>query len=223
MIKAALFDFCETIADFQTADAYVDFVQKHSVPSHRFIRSLYVFLNKARVMGVLRRIFPKRSLGKKMVLLQMKGRSYSEMDALASRYYEERIKPHFIKETIEELRARKKEGFAIYLVSGGYDIYLKYFASEFGVDGVLSTRIGFENGVCTGKMDGPDCMHGAKLDYIKKSLPEIDRASSFAYSDSATDLPLLSYVGNPVAVSAGHSQKWAEKLGCRQIVWNNKG
>ena len=37
MNKVALFDFCETIANFQTADAYVDFVRTKLVFVAKFV------------------------------------------------------------------------------------------------------------------------------------------------------------------------------------------
>lgn len=219
MNKVALFDFCETIANFQTADAYVRYVQSHSVPTNIGIRLLYNILNQSRVLGIVRRLKPKGSIDKRFILKQMKGRTYEEMDRLAEDYYNNMIKPNMIEPVVTELRRLQSEGYGIYVISAGYDIYLKYFVKDFKVDGLLSTKIEFKDGVCTGRFDGQDCMFDYKIDYIN-SMIKGDHSQWLAFSDSITDLPMLELVGNPVVISRGKSQTWAEKKGFKQIIWN---
>lgn len=220
-MKVALFDFCETLANFQTADEYVKYVQTNSPTSHVFIKKLYEFLRKYRIMSVPRRMFPHSSIDKKCIMLQMKGRSHKEMDELAQGYYENKIKPALIPEVLKELQNKQKAGYKIYLISGGYSIYLKYFAKDFAVDGVIATTIEFVDGICTGKFAGPDCMFDNKITYIKKGVPDNHYEEWYAYSDSYTDLPMLEMVGHPIVISkGGKSQKWAENKGFEQIIWN---
>jgi len=217
--KVALFDFCETIANFQTADAYVRYVQSHSKPSNKGIRLLYNILNQSRILGIVRRLKPKGSVDKRFILKQMKGRTQVEMEALAKDYYEERIKPNFISPVLDELKRLQSEGYRCYVISAGYDIYLQYFCEEFGMNGLLSTKIEFKDGRCTGNFAGQDCMFDYKIDYIKSVL-EGDTKQWMAFSDSVTDLPMLELVGNPVVISKGYSQKWAEKRNIKQIIWD---
>ncbi len=219
MNKVALFDFCETIANFQTADAYVRYVQSHSAPTNTGIRLLYNILNQSRVLGVIRRLKPKGSIDKRFILKQMKGRTYEEMDRLAEDYYNNMIKPNMIEPVVSELKKLQSEGYAIYVISAGYDIYLKYFIKDFKVDGLLSTKIEFKDGVCTGRFDGQDCMFDYKIDYINSKIKG-DHSQWLAFSDSVTDLPMLELVGHPVVISRGKSQKGAEKEGFEQIIWN---
>ncbi len=219
MNKVALFDFCETIANFQTADAYVRYVQSHSVPTNTGIRLLYNILNQSRILGVVRRLKPKGSVDKRFILKQMKGRTYEEMDRLAEDYYNNMIKPNMIEPVVTELRRLQSEEYGIYIISAGYDIYLKYFVQDFKVDGLLSTKVEFKDGVCTGRFDGQDCMFDYKIDYIN-SMIKGDHSQWLAFSDSITDLPMLELVGNPVVISRGKSQTWAEKKGFKQIIWN---
>lgn len=219
MNKVALFDFCETIANFQTADAYVRYVQSHSAPTNTGIRLLYNILNQSRVLGVVRRLKPKGSVDKRFILKQMKGRTYEEMDRLAEDYYNNMIKPNMIEPVVTELRRLQSEGYGIYIISAGYDIYLKYFVQDFKVDGLLSTKVEFKDGICTGRFDGQDCMFDYKIDYINSEIKG-DHNQWLAFSDSITDLPMLELVGNPIVISKGKSQTWAEKKGFKQIIWN---
>ncbi len=218
MNKVALFDFCETLANFQTADAYVRYVQSHSVPTNEGFRLLYNILNQSRVLGVIRRLKPKSSIDKRFILKQMKGRTFEEMDHLAKDYYEKQIKPNLIEPVVAELRKLQSEGYVIYVISAGYDIYLKYFIEDFKVDGLLSTKVEFKNGICTGKFDGQDCMFDYKINYINSAI-QGDHSQWMALSDSVTDLPMLELVGNPIVVSRNKSQNWAEKRNMKQIIW----
>ena len=218
MNKVALFDFCETLANFQTADAYVRYVQSHSVPTNEGFRLLCNILNQSRVLGVIRRLKPKSSIDKRFILKQMKGRTFEEMDHLAKDYYEKQIKPNLIEPVVAELRKLQSEGYVIYVISAGYDIYLKYFIEDFKVDGLLSTKVEFKNGICTGKFDGQDCMFDYKINYINSAI-QGDHSQWMALSDSVTDLPMLELVGNPIVVSRNKSQNWAEKRNMKQIIW----
>jgi HAD superfamily hydrolase (TIGR01490 family) len=217
-MKVALFDFCETLVGFQTADAYVRFVMSNSQNTNRSADRTFNFLNKVHLVGLLRRLMPTASVEKKLRIKNLKGMSKEELESLAQRYYTEKLKPAFILPVLEELKKKKQEGYKIYLVSGGYDIYLRRFAEEFGVDGIVSTRLEFKNGICTGKFDGPDCMFSHKINYIKQLIPDSDYREWYAYSDSATDLPMLKLVGHPVAVSAAKSQSWAKAQGFDEII-----
>lgn len=217
--KVALFDFCETLVSFQTADAYIRYIQSHSKSTNIFVKRLYNILNKSRILGIVRRIFPKASVDKRFLLKQMKGRSYEDMERFARDYYMNKIKPNLIHPVVEQLLKMQAEGFEIVIVSGGYDIYLKYFAEEFNVKYTLSTSIEFKNGICTGRFSGKDCMFDYKIDCIH-SVVNGDVEKWYAFSDSITDLPMLGLVGNPVVVSKHQSQIWAEKRNIKQLIWS---
>jgi anti-sigma-K factor RskA len=67
---------------------------------------------------------------------------------------------------------------------------------------VLATRAQIEDGKYTGELDFY-CFGEGKAEAMR-ALAEnvgIDLERSYAYSDSATDLPMLEAVGNPVAVN----------------------
>ncbi|MCU1503535.1 MAG: putative acyltransferase, partial [Ilumatobacteraceae bacterium] len=77
------------------------------------------------------------------------------------------------------------------------------FAERLGMDAVVATRWSTRGGDYTGELDGDIVWGRGKLDAVRAwaADEQIDLASSWAYSDSYYDAPLLAAVGNPVAVN----------------------
>lgn len=220
----ALFDFCETLVDFQTADAFVDFVRNHILCQKKnkmfFLESILTTLKKFRIIAIINIIFShKFSISKRLKLLQLKGLSLKELDAYAEEYYNNIIRPHLIGVVLTELKKLQSDGLKIIIVSGGYDIYLKYFAKEFSIDKLISSRIKFSKGVCNGTLWGIDCLNKNKTKLLNKINTEDRYYYKFAYSDSITDLPMLHIADKAIVVSKHKNQHWAELNKFRQIIW----
>jgi phosphoserine phosphatase len=71
------------------------------------------------------------------------------------------------------------------------------------MDGGIGTRYVVEDGAYTGALDGPFVYGKGKVIAIEEiaGQTDLDLESSWAYSDSASDLPMLELVGNAVAVN----------------------
>lgn len=219
MHKVAVFDFCETLADFQTANAFVDFVRQNVKSVEvRLVNTVYVVLSKLQVIRFLNfATSHKHSIGKNLKLLQLRGMSRETIEAMAQRFHEERIKPHLIEATVERMEQLKKDGYEVGLSSGGYGVYLKHFAQDYKLDFVQCSEIGFRNGRCTGRLAGADCMREEKVRRLTQRFGNGDNA--VAFSDSLSDLPLLEWASQPVVVSRGKHQAWVEKYGFQEIIW----
>jgi phosphoserine phosphatase len=76
-------------------------------------------------------------------------------------------------------------------------------ATRLGLTGALGTVSEVRGGVYTGRLEGGP-LHGlAKAEAIKALAAQegLDLSRCWAYSDSSNDIPMLSTVGNPVAVN----------------------
>lgn len=109
------------------------------------------------------------------------------------------IRPQMVK-LISRLRA---EGCRIVLATSSLDFIVGPIADYLGVDEVLASRLGFEGGLCTGRLDGKVLFGEAKRDAVLAYARErqFEASSCAFYSDSIHDLPLLLEVGQPVAVN----------------------
>lgn len=220
--KWSLFDFCETLVTFQTADAYVHYIRRKTGNRRMILLDgLHRLLKTFRVVNLAERITGnKRSINKRLVLYQLNGFSKQVLERYAKEYYQECIKPNLISKIHQMLLSRKRDGWKVMLVSGGYDLYLKYYVEEFKLDGVLSTSIGFDRkGKCTGQFNGNDCLNEEKVVRLNRMFPE-GIGYSESYSDSITDLPLLKWTDKGFVVLRKACQTWAKRYNLEEIIWD---
>lgn len=220
--KVAVFDFCETLADFQTANAFVDYVRQQAGRfSIRCRHILFLALSKGQVIKLLNTITKNRySIGKILRLRELKGISRETIDRMALHYYTECVKPHLIATMVDKLRQLQNKGYAVGLSSGGYDVYLKYFVEDYAIDFCQCSELEFKNGRCTGRIVGTDCMREEKVKRLSATFGSTPR-ESLAFSDSISDLPLLKWAASGVVVSRSKHQDWADKYQLQEIIWQN--
>ena len=223
--KIAFFDFCETTVSIQSADLFVDYVRnKLSGKKMNFVEIMRRYLVKFYFFKFLN-LFTSNSMliHKKLKLFQLNGKKESVIEKLAKEYYQKYLKLKFNTKIIDEIINKKKLGYRIVIISGGYSIYIKYFAKEYGIDDIISTEIKMKNKVCKGTIGGIDCMNENKIKLITKKIKNIDSydlKKSYAYSDNISDLPLLKFVGNGIVVSSNF-QNWASQHNLKQILLND--
>jgi HAD superfamily hydrolase (TIGR01490 family) len=116
---------------------------------------------------------------------------------------EEVIEPIIFDEALELIRAHQADGHLVVIVSASPEEIVEPLARYLGADRAIATRARVdEHGRYSGELEfysyGP-----FKADAMRElaAAEDIDLAASHAYSDSATDIPMLECVGHPVAVN----------------------
>ncbi len=114
------------------------------------------------------------------------------------------ILPRIYPQMLAEVRSHQDAGRPTFIVSAAGDEIVKVIARVLDMDGGIGTRyeIG-RDGAYTGEISGGltygDGKVGPMLAFAAEH--EIDLDASWAYSDSASDLPMLRLVAHPVAVN----------------------
>ena len=224
-LKLAIFDFCDTLVSFQTADAFVDYVRiNYNTLNSRILNALLIISKNTGIIKVLNYLFPGSSIEKRIKLFQLKGIKSDKLDKLAEQFYCEKIRPNLIPGVISEMQELKKEGSLVCVASAAYSVYLKYFAEEYNVNHIISTNISFNhsNGLCKGIFEGRDCVRDEKVNRIKSHFiqQDIDYYASITYSDSLSDLPILLLTGRGVVISHNNPQQWNLKYKFKEIIWD---
>ncbi len=94
-------------------------------------------------------------------------------------------------------------GRATYIVSASPVELVNPLAAAMGMTAGIGTVSEIVDGVYTGRLAGPFCYGHGKVDAIAELArwEGLDLRQCYAYSDSASDLPMLELVGHPVAVN----------------------
>lgn len=216
--KIALFDFCETIANFQTADAFVKFVVTDLNYRSDRMYWLQKTLEKSKVSSLLFKL--GFNCNKFLLLRQIKGLSKDIIIKEGQKYYDQIVSPNLIPEVITEIRRLQDEGYSLYIVSGGYDVYLHFFVEEYKFDGIICSSLRFTDGIFTGKLSKADCMGREKVRQLQDffNCDDLKEIESVSYSDSISDLPLLSFSRNAVVV-ARRDNSWRKKNHFNILLW----
>jgi len=140
---------------------------------------------------------------KEGMLALTKGWDRAHVERLVQDVLLDVIDPFVYQEALDLIELHRSEGRRIYIVSSSPEEIVRPLARHFGVSGVVATRaeVG-DDGRYTGELEF--YAYGQqKADAIRALATRvgIDLEGSYAYSDSATDLPMLEEVGNPVAVN----------------------
>ena len=90
-----------------------------------------------------------------------------------------------------------------YIVSASPIEIVGRFAEEMDMTGALGTVAEITDGVYTGRLAQPFCYGEGKAHALHRIAEEMgyDLEASYAYTDSAGDMPMLDAVGHPVAVN----------------------
>lgn len=217
-----VFDFCETLVDFQTADCFVDFVIADRVKVITQLLDFAIkFLNRLRVIPLINLINPKLNISKRLNLLKIHGVKIDVVRTKAMDFVNTVIQNRYNNELLHKLREHKKKGDYIIVSSGGYEPYLKLFSEKEEVDKLFCTQIEFKSGFATGKIIDTDCMFENKVKLLEEYLTnnrDIQFTKTIVYSDSISDLPLLKWANQAYVVSYNASQNWAVKNNFNEII-----
>ena len=142
------------------------------------------------------------------------------------------IIPRIYPQMLDEVRSHQEAGRPVFIVSAAGNELVSMLAYVLAMDGGIGTAYAVDSeGLMTGELDGPFMYGEGKVEAMRRFADEhdIDLAESFAYSDSASDLPMLRAVGCPVAVNpdeplaqVAKAEGWRimrfEKLGRRLAI-----
>jgi HAD superfamily hydrolase (TIGR01490 family) len=94
-------------------------------------------------------------------------------------------------------------GRATYIVSASPVELVDPLAAALGMTGGIGTVSEIVDGAYTGNLAGPFCYADGKVEAMQELArwEGLDLGQCYAYSDSASDLPMLQAVGHPVAVN----------------------
>ncbi len=133
----------------------------------------------------------------------VKGRSVEQMRAIGDSVFEEYMVDKLWPGTLAIAQSHLDVGQRVWIVSATPIEVAEVIAERLGLTGALGTVSEVKDGIYTGKLVGPPMHKEAKAEAVRAIAEEqgLDLRRCSAYSDSANDIPMLSLVGNPVAIN----------------------
>lgn len=141
---------------------------------------------------------------------------------LRATFIEERIRQTIAPQAPALLGGHRQRGDELIMVTATNDFVVEPIADLLGIETVLATHADIRDGRFTGELVGPPCFREGKIWHIESYLEQSGRdpasvaAAAAFYTDSHNDLPLMEWVGEPVAVDPDDSlREYAHRAGWR--------
>ena len=131
------------------------------------------------------------------------GFSQDRLRYFSDELFEEVLKPAVYDGTPDLIAQGKKIGQRQVVLTGALDFTIARLMTYLGIDDFVANRLEFVNGYATGRVLPPVMASATKAKWIREYAERegVNLSESYAYSDSISDLPMLSIVGHPVAVN----------------------
>lgn len=144
-----------------------------------------------------------RRLFNELLFANYKGISEDRMICLAEDVFDSVIKPRIFQGTVDLIAQCREAGLRTVLVTGALDSTVAPLARHLGVTSVIANRLEMKDRYATGKLLRPVVAGPGKAVLIvedaRRNGHDLSRCQ--AYSDSYSDVPMLSVVGHPFCIN----------------------
>jgi HAD superfamily hydrolase (TIGR01490 family) len=151
------------------------------------------------------------------------GWDVSQVREIVSETLHEIIDPIVYDEAVELISEHKAAGRDVVIVSSSGEEVVAPIGAMLGADHVVATQMHVADGRYTGEIGR--YAYGPEKAVAIRALAEergYDLAGSYAYSDSATDVPMLEAVGHPFAVNPDRAlRRVAAERGWPTLIFSN--
>ncbi|WP_437832199.1 HAD family hydrolase [Sorangium sp. So ce1153] len=205
-MPASYFDVDGTLVTTNLVHPTVFYMLNQPTPMHS-IAKLGRALVKApwMVMAELQ----DRRLFNELLFSSFDGVSEDRLVALAEEAFAKVLKPAIYGKARDLVKCSLDKGHDVVLISGALDFLMELLAEHLGATGIIANRLEVKDGFATGKLLRPVVAGPEKARLIREHAHahghNLDEC--FAYSDSYSDVPMLSVVGYPAAVNPDRKLK----------------
>ena len=212
---AAFFDMDNTLLRVDSGMSWVRFLYRRGeLPPRMVAKALYwQALYKLAVLD-MDTVFTR-------LVEDLRGDSEAEMIAKCEIWYRDHVAPEVAPAARVAIEHHRQAGHVVVLATGSTQYAARPVAHGVGIEHVLSSELEVERGVFTGR-PAAFCFGHHKVALAERWAERhgVDLATSYFYSDSYNDLPMLERVGTAVAVNAdARLRRHAKRRGWQVIDW----
>ena len=221
MNKYVLLDFCETVVDFQTFDAFIEYILQKKRPwLYKICNCKFLLFILNKMTAFLTRLGFEFYFRKHLLVACTIGMKKDDFKLFGKIFYEEIIRKHYICDTIRLIKRFQEEKLEIIVISGGLRFYIDCFAEDYGIQHILSAEISTIRNVSMGILK-KECLGMEKIimldEYMKghTMFGEVE----YAVTDSKSDMPMLRKAKKAIIISHKNHKKWVDE-NMEEIVWD---
>ncbi|XXT18930.1 HAD-IB family hydrolase [Sorangium sp. So ce429] len=205
-MPASYFDVDGTLVTTNLVHPTVFYMLNQPTPMHSFAK-----LGRALVKApwMMMAELQDRRLFNELLFSSFDGVSEDRLVALAEEAFAKVLKPAIYGKARDLVKCSLDKGHDVVLISGALDFLMQLLAEHLGATGIIANRLEVKDGFATGKLLRPVVAGPEKARLIREHAHthghNLDEC--FAYSDSYSDVPMLSVVGYPAAVNPDRKLK----------------
>ena len=205
----AFFDVDKTLCDCYTGFATtIELMRRKIIKKRRILQAIfYNAIGRIYVNADVRRMY-------EIAIADMAGTHIDYILQIGKEAFEKSVKPKMYLEGIAEIEKLKGEGFTVALLSSAPYMLVKNMEMFLKIEHSFSNGPEIIDGILQKKFREPLCYKEGKVQVAKAFADSqgVPLKDCRFYSDSVSDLPLLSLVGHPRAVNPDHKlRKEAEQ------------
>ena len=138
-----------------------------------------------------------------------RGISEDRLWVLGEELFDKVVRKRVFADMANLIRRSRAEGYQQVLITGAIEQMIKPLAEYLEVDAWFANKLEIEGGRATGRLTPPVLAGPEKAAFLRRYALEhgLDLNACRAYADSASDIPMLSSVGRPVAVNPDSNLK----------------
>jgi HAD superfamily hydrolase (TIGR01490 family) len=199
-VAASYFDVDGTLVSTNIVHPTLFYLFNQSTPVQTFRRVGKALIQAPR-MAVAelrdRRVFNEMLYG------TYAGMSEDRLLLLADEVFDKVMRPSIYPGARDLVKRSAEGGRRVVFVSGALDFIAQRLADYLGAHELIANRLEMKNGIATGKLLRPVVAGPEKARIIRDHAREHghDLDECYAFSDSYSDIPMLSVVGHPAAVN----------------------
>ena len=198
--KAAFYDLDGTLLSCNLVTTYAYYARN----DRSIFKSAYLLTKVALSVPLLFGLdLYSRSLFNVFFFRAYRGMHRDRLVGLADDLFEVTLKPSIYPKAEDLVRQTREDGYRNILVTGALDFTVRPIAIHFGIDEVICNRLEFKNHIATGNVLRPLVAEKEKAKIIREYAARegINLGESCSFSDSTSDIPMLTVSGHPVATN----------------------
>ncbi|MCD7840747.1 MAG: haloacid dehalogenase-like hydrolase [Erysipelotrichaceae bacterium] len=182
--KVALYDFDNTVAKGDSIiKLLIDNITKHPLHIFKFFKVGILYILYLCHLSTFEK-------AKSALLFPLNDMDEQQLET----FYNNKVVPSYYPNVIETMQQHRDDGYIVILCTASGEAWMKY--NQLPIDKLIGTKTKPHSS----EIIGFNCKNQHKIDFIMDYLHsidvEIDYDNSYAYTDSDSDIPMLSLVKN---------------------------